>query len=57
LGLTIANRIAQEHGGRVQLEDSRAGHTTFVLSLPREVLRSLRHIEQEESTSLPSTLA
>ncbi len=57
LGLTIANRIAQEHGGRVQLEDSRAGHTTFVLSLPREVLGSLRHIEQDESTSLPSTLA
>ena len=56
LGLTIANRIAQEHGGRVQLEDSRAGHTTFVLFLPREVLGSLLHMEQDESTSRPSSL-
>jgi len=57
LGLTIANRIAQEHGGRVHLEDSRAGHTTFVLSLPRAVLGSLLHTEQAISTSFSSTPA
>src|SRR5271170_5842298 len=41
LGLTIANRIAQEHGGRVHVDDSRAGHTTFILSLPRAVLSAV----------------
>lgn len=48
LGLTIANRIAQEHGGRVHVEDSRAGHTTFVLSLPRAVLGATLAAEQEQ---------
>ncbi len=47
LGLTIANRIAQEHGGRVHLEDSRAGQTTFVLSLPRAVLGSLLQLSRQ----------
>src|SRR5277367_6297896 len=55
LGLTIANRIAQEHGGRVYLEDSYAGHTTFVLALPRAVLGSLLNTEQAASTSLSSS--
>ena len=55
LGLTIANRIAQEHGGRVYLEDSHAGHTTFVLSLPRAVLGSLLNTEQAISSPLSSS--
>ena len=54
LGLTIAHRIAQEHGGRVNLEDSHAGHTTFVLSLPRAIPDSLAHSEHAVSTSLSS---
>jgi len=49
--LTIANRIAQEHGGRVHVDDSRAGHTTFVLSLPRAVLSAVLANEQEESAA------
>jgi len=53
LGLTIANRIAQEHGGRVYLEDSRPGHTTFVLSLPGTTPAS----EPEDSRIRPSTFA
>ncbi|MBV8436356.1 MAG: HAMP domain-containing protein [Silvibacterium sp.] len=53
LGLTIANRIAQEHGGRVYLEDSRPGRTTFVLALPRTVLGALLITEPEESAAAP----
>ena len=48
LGLTIANRIAQEHGGKVQLKDSRPGHTTFVMALPRAVLGALLISEPAE---------
>ena len=48
LGLTIANRIAQEHGGKVQLKDSRPGHTTFVMTLPRAVLGALLISEPAE---------
>lgn len=53
LGLTIANRIAQEHGGRVYLEDSRPGHTTFVLSLPGTTPAS----EPEDRRVRPPTFA
>jgi C4-dicarboxylate-specific signal transduction histidine kinase len=56
LGLTIANRIAQEHGGRVYLEASHARNTTFILSLPRAVLGSLLNTEQAVSTPLSSSL-
>jgi signal transduction histidine kinase len=47
LGLTIANRIAQEHGGTVRLEESRPGSTIFVLSLLRSVLASLAPMEKD----------
>lgn len=35
LGLTLANLVAQEHGGRVELVSSRPGETVFVLSIGR----------------------
>lgn len=53
LGLTIASRIAQEHGGSVRLEDSHVEHTTFTLSLPRTVLESKYSVNQDEAASLP----
>jgi signal transduction histidine kinase len=40
LGLALANKIAQEHGGSVTLEESRPGSTVFVLSLAKATLRS-----------------
>lgn len=40
LGLTLAHKIAQEHGGSVTLEESRAGHAVFRLSLSKSTLRS-----------------
>ena len=39
LGLALAHKIAQEHGGSVTLEESRKGHTVFSLSLAQSKLR------------------
>ena len=36
LGLPIARWIAEAHGGTLELEDSRPGGTTFVVTLPGE---------------------
>jgi signal transduction histidine kinase len=57
LGLTIANRIAQEHGGRVYLEDSHPGHTTFVLSLPCAILTAPHAKDRGEPVARPSSVA
>jgi signal transduction histidine kinase len=35
LGLTMARRIAEEHGGSVCLEESNRGRTVFTLSLTK----------------------
>ncbi len=35
LGLTISRRIAQEHGGRIEVESSLGRGTTFTVSLPK----------------------
>ena len=35
LGLTLARRIAEEHGGRVRLEESNRERTVFTLSLTK----------------------
>ncbi len=40
LGLTVALHIAQEHAGTVQLEESTAGRTVFVIVLPIMVKNS-----------------
>jgi C4-dicarboxylate-specific signal transduction histidine kinase len=41
LGLMIAERAAREHGGSIDLEESRPGRTVFVLHLSKLVLESL----------------
>jgi hypothetical protein len=46
LGLTLARRIAEEHGGGVCLEESNPGRTVFTLSLTKN--RSLP-LEEPES--------
>jgi nitrogen-specific signal transduction histidine kinase len=46
LGLTLAHKIAQEHGGGVTLEESRAGHTVFRLSLSKSRLREFAGISR-----------
>ncbi len=42
LGLTLAQRIAQEHGGFVRLEDSGADGSIFYIVLPKSALEALR---------------
>jgi signal transduction histidine kinase len=43
LGLTLSKRIAEAHGGTIQLEDS-AGDTAFTITLPRaKILEEAPH--------------
>jgi signal transduction histidine kinase len=41
LGLTLAQQIAQEHGGTVRLEETIEGDTAFTITLPKAGLRAL----------------
>ena len=51
LGLTLAQKIAQEHGGSVVLEESRAGRTVFQFSLGKSTLRKFAESAQRKETS------
>jgi len=42
LGLTLAQCVAEEHGGSVKLVSSRPGETVFVLSIARAPTQTLR---------------
>lgn len=52
LGLTLANKIAEEHGGRVTLEESRPGRTVFSLSLAKGTLKRLAESVQHSETAV-----
>ncbi len=41
LGLTLAQQIAQEHGGSISLEQSSEGETVFTIDLPKASLQAL----------------
>ncbi len=43
LGLTVAQHIAQEHGGEIRLERSMPGNTTFSILLYKKALQTLSH--------------
>lgn len=47
LGLTLAQHVAQEHGGEVKLEESRPGRTIFSILLYKQVLQSFRRKQSE----------
>lgn len=51
LGLTLAHKIAQEHGGGVGLEESCPGHTVFRLWLGKAKLRRFAETGQRRETS------
>ena len=54
LGLTLANKIAEEHGGSVALEESQPGRTVFSLSLAKGVLNKLAELIQNHETTVTS---
>ena len=41
LGLTLAQQIAHEHGGRIELMESLDGRSVFTITLPKEALEAL----------------
>ncbi len=56
LGLTLAQHIAQEHGGAVRLEESAPGRTVFSLRLNKEALERLgNHHRSQQNTQEGST--
>lgn len=49
LGLTLAQYIAQEHGGEVMLDESSPGRTVFSIVLYKKALLSLRRSQVERA--------
>ena len=47
LGLTIAQKIVQDHGGSLELEHSTPGNTVILIRLPRELVASVEPISKE----------
>jgi signal transduction histidine kinase len=41
LGLTLAQQIAQEHGGGIELNETLEGYTVFTIDLPKAALEAL----------------
>ncbi len=52
LGLTIAHRIAQEHGGDVRLEESNPGRTTFLLFIAKGLAEPADIEDRDQSAPL-----
>ena len=51
LGLTLAQKIAQEHGGTVVLHESRPGRTVFQFSIAKASLRKFADTAQRKESS------
>jgi signal transduction histidine kinase len=51
LGLTLAQQIAQEHGGGISLDETGGGETGFTITLPKASLQALG-VAAERKTSL-----
>jgi signal transduction histidine kinase len=56
LGLTLADRVAHEHGGSVTLETSEPGNTVFCLSLAKSTLHSFELAAHQQRSTMPLTL-
>ena len=50
LGLTLAQQIAQEHGGRVDLDEISEGETVFTIILPKESLQALGDMVERKTS-------
>jgi signal transduction histidine kinase len=53
LGLTLARRIAEEHGGSVRLEESKRERTVFTLSLTKNRSLPLEELKSSRAASKP----
>ena len=51
LGLTLAQYVAQEHGGEVKLQGSSPGKTVFSILLYKKALQSLRRLPSESAAN------
>jgi signal transduction histidine kinase len=49
LGLTLAQQIAQEHGGGINLEQTSKGETVFTINLPKASLRALGAVVERKT--------
>jgi signal transduction histidine kinase len=56
LGLTLARRIAAEHGGSVCLDESNRGRTAFTLSLTKSRLVALEDLHSGALASKPTAM-
>ena len=54
LGLTLAQKIAQEHGGGVILHESLPGRTVFQFAIAKATLRKLSETAQRKETAATS---
>jgi signal transduction histidine kinase len=54
LGLTLAQQIAQEHGGHVTLEKSERGQTLFTLVLAKESLEMIGRSVEKSTSGTPA---
>ncbi|HEY4046026.1 MAG TPA: HAMP domain-containing sensor histidine kinase [Acidobacteriaceae bacterium] len=56
LGLTLARRIAEEHGGSVWLVESNPGKTVFTLSLTKNTSCSSGELKTGRAASMPAAM-
>jgi signal transduction histidine kinase len=56
LGLTLARRIAEEHGGSVHLVESNPGRTVFTLSLTKNRSLPLEDLKRGRAASKPAAM-
>jgi signal transduction histidine kinase len=52
LGLTLAQQIAQEHGGGIELEETAESETVFTIHLPKASLQALGAVVEKRSRPL-----
>jgi signal transduction histidine kinase len=50
LGLTLAQQIAQEHGGSISLDESSEGDTVFTINLPKASLQALGVVAERKTS-------
>jgi signal transduction histidine kinase len=50
LGLTLAQQIAQEHGGRIDLDETSEGETVFTINLPKASLQALGVVAESKTS-------